>query len=144
MTNLKPFTAADARFSPARQDAGANLRLASDSLPARPRRIWALALGTAALWQLDPAFAEMADMVAVIACASNKSMAKDAIAKMRIQAGELRSRIAPLPASALAKVVRRAEAACGAVLDKGVRVREVQNSWEMFEACVKAPREPSA
>ena len=84
----------------------------------------------------------MANMVAATACAGNKSMAKDAIAQMRAQADELRARIAPLPASALAKVVRRAEAACGAVLDKGVRVREVQDSWNLFETCVRAPRDP--
>ena len=109
----------------------------------RRRRIWALALGTAALWQLDPAFIELADMVAFIACANNKTLAKDAILKMRSQAESLRATIAPLPASALSKVVRRAEAACGAVLDKGVRVREVQSSWDMFETCVKAPHERS-
>lgn len=143
MKNIKPSTTPEP-FCPPEQGAVAQT-LPSDepAQPARRRRIWALALGTAALWQIDPAFAEMADMVALIACAGNKSLAKDAIVKMRAQADELRARIAPLPASALAKVVRRAEAACGAVLDKGVRVREVQNSWELFEACVRAPRDPS-
>ena len=121
-----------------------NLPLATEPAAPRQRRVWALALGTAALWQLDPAFVEMANMVAATACAGNKSMAKDAIAQMRAHADELRARIAPLPASALAKVVRRAEAACGAVLDKGVRVREVQDSWNLFETCVQAPRDPKA
>jgi hypothetical protein len=106
----------------------------------RKPRIWALALGTAAIWHLDPAIAQMAEMVAVIACTDNKSLAKDAIAQMRTTADSLRSRIEPLPASALTKVVRRAEAACGAVLDKGVRVREVQASWDSFVACMKARR----
>lgn len=106
----------------------------------RKPRIWALALGTAAIWHIDPAIAEMAEMVAVIACTGNKSLAKDAITKMRTTADSLRSRIAPLPASALTKVVRRAEAACGAVLDKGVRVREVEASWDSFVACIKTRR----
>lgn len=114
----------------------------SGSRTRRHRRIWALALGTtAALWQLDPALTEMAEMITLIACASNKSVAKDAIAQMRVKAGQLRTRIEPLQASALTKVVRRAEAACGAVLDKGVRVREVQASWDHFMACVGARQE---
>jgi len=108
----------------------------------RQRRIWALALGTAAVWGLDPALGEMAEMIASIACTNNKSLAKDAISQMRSRACSLRANIAPLPASALAKVVRRAEAACGAVLDKGIRMREVETSWNSFIACVKAPREP--
>lgn len=86
----------------------------------------------------------MAEMVAMIACTSNKSLARDSIAQMRAKAENLRSQIAPLQASALSKVVRRAEAACGAVLDKGVRVKEVQTSWEMFLACIKAPRDPGS
>ena len=144
MTTSKFPTAPDMTSPQANDVAGENDLPAVEPLRARPRRIWALALGTAALWQLDPAFVEMADMVAMIACAGNKSLAKDAITKMRSQADQLRASIAPLSASALAKVVRRAEAACGAVLDKGVRVREVKNSWDMFEACVRAPRDHKA
>lgn len=106
----------------------------------RKSRTWAIALGTAAIWHIDPAIAEMAEMVAMIACTGNKSLAKEPIAQMRATAESLRSRIPPLPASALAKVVRRAEAACGAVLDKGVRVREVEASWDSFVACIKARR----
>lgn len=106
--------------------------------PTRNKRMWALALGTAALWNLDPAFGEMAEMIGMIACAGNKTLAKDAIAQMRSKADSLRAQIPPLPASALTKVVRRAEAACGAVLDKGVRVKEVQASWDHFVACVRA------
>jgi len=106
--------------------------------PARNKRLWVLALGTAALWNLDPAFGEMAEMIGMIACAGNKTLAKDAIAQMRHKADTLRTQIPPLPASALTKVVRRAEAACGAVLDKGVRVKEVQASWDHFVACVRA------
>lgn len=114
----------------------------SGSAIRRHRRIWALALGTtAAIWQLDPALTEMAEMVTLIACAGNKSMAKDAIMQLRTKAGQLRTRIEPLQASALTKVVRRAEAACGAVLDKGVRVKEVQASWDHFMACVRARQE---
>ncbi len=105
--------------------------------PGRARRLWVLALGTAAVWHLDPALGEMAEMIGMIACASNKTLARDSIAQMRAKADSLRARIAPLPASALAKVVRRAEAACGAVLDKGVRVQEVQTSWEHFMACLR-------
>lgn len=110
----------------------------ADAAPVRSKRMWALALGTAAVWHLDPALGEMAEMVGMIACAGNKTLAKDAITKMRAKADTLRTKIPPLSASALTKVVRRAEAACGAVLDKGVRVKEVQTSWEHFLACVRA------
>ena len=113
----------------------ASLQTPQTSLePGRQRRIWAVALGTAAVWGLDPALGEMAEMVAAIACTNNKSLAKDAIAQMRSKAGSLRTQIAPLPAGALSKVVRRAEAACGAVLDKGIRMREVEASWNFFIA----------
>ncbi|MCZ8257822.1 MAG: hypothetical protein O9327_19425 [Polaromonas sp.] len=106
--------------------------------PVRNKRMWALALGTAAVWHLDPALGEMAEMIGMIACAGNKTLAKDAITEMRSKADSLRAQIPPLPASALSKVVRRAEAACGAVLDKGVRMKEVQASWDQFLTCVRA------
>lgn len=115
---------------------------AAAAAPTRNKRMWALALGTAALWNLDPAFGEMAEMIGMIACAGNKTLAKDAITQMRSKADSLRAQIPPLPASALTKVVRRAEAACGAVLDKGVRVKEVQASWDHFIACVRALPDP--
>jgi hypothetical protein len=102
----------------------------------RHKRLWVLALGTAAAWPLDPALVEMAELIGLTTCASNKSLAKDAIAQMRARASHLRTQIAPLPTSALAKVVRRAEAACGAVLDKGMRVKEVQTSWDHFLMCL--------
>ncbi|MDP3708868.1 MAG: hypothetical protein Q8R56_12430 [Polaromonas sp.] len=104
---------------------------------ARHRRLWVLALGTAAVWHLNPALLEMAELIGMTACAGNKTLAKDAIAQMRAQAHSLRTQIAPMPASALAKVVRRAEAACGAVLNKGMRVNEVQTSWDHFLACMR-------
>lgn len=110
----------------------------------KSRRVWAIALGTAAVLSIDPAIGEMAEMVAAIACTANKSLARDAIQDMRSKADNMRARFAPLPASALAKVVRRAEAACGAVLDKGARMRELQASWDSFIACVKAPKDSSA
>ena len=108
----------------------------------RPKRLWALALGSAAIWQLDPALAEMAELVGGIACASNKSLAKDAISEMRVKAAALRKQMQPLPASALTKVVRRTEAASGAVLDKGARMRELQSSWDLFLACLRAGGRP--
>ncbi|RYX97793.1 MAG: hypothetical protein EOO28_02880 [Comamonadaceae bacterium] len=107
---------------------------------ARTKRVWALALGTAAVWQIDPALVEMADMVGLIACAGNKSLVGDSIAGLRARAQELRTRIEPLPAGALAKVVRRTEAACGAVMDKGARLKELQTSWDHFVACLRANR----
>ncbi|SFU40377.1 hypothetical protein SAMN05216350_101773 [Polaromonas sp. YR568] len=110
----------------------------ASAAPTRNKRMWALALGTAAVWHLDPALGEMAEMIGMIACAGNKTMAKDAITEMRNKAENLRGQIPPLPASALLKVVRRAEAACGAVLDKGVRMKEVQASWDQFLTCVRA------
>lgn len=102
----------------------------ADAPPARNKRLWALALGTA--------LGKMAEMVGMIACAGNKTLAKDAITEMRSKADSLRAQIPPLPASALLKVVRRAEAACGAVLDKGVRMKEVQANWDQFLTCVRA------
>ena len=105
--------------------------------PARQKRVWALALGSAAAWYLDPALPEMAELVGGIACSANKSLVKDAIAEMRRKAADMRSRIGPLPASALAKVVRRTEAAGGAVLDKGARIHELQTSWDHFLACLR-------
>lgn len=113
--------------------------------PQPSRRVWTLALGTAAVCYLDPALAEMAELVGGIALSSNKSLAREAIAEMRRKASALRSQIAPLPASALAKVVRRTEAAGGAVLDKGARMQELQASWDQFLACLRsspAPKPP--
>ena len=106
--------------------------------PARQKRVWALVLGTAAVWYLDPALTEMAELVCGIACSGNKSKVKDTIADMRRKAADLRRQIGPLPASALAKVVRRTEAAGGAVLDKGARIQELQTSWEHFLACLRS------
>ena len=106
--------------------------------PVRQKRTWALALGTAAVWYLDPALAEMAELVCGVACSANKSVARDAIANMRLKATELRGQIGPLPASALAKVVRRTKAAGGAVLDKGARIQEVQTSWDHFLVCLRS------
>ena len=128
---------------PTAQDAveatGASLQGGPADAPSvRNKRLWVLALGTAAAWHLDPAFGEMAEMIGMIACAGNKTLARDAIMQMRAKADALRAQIPPLPGSALTKVVRRAEAACGAVLDKGVRVKEVQTSWDHFLACVRA------
>lgn len=107
------------------------------AVPTRDQRIWALMLGSAAVWYLEPALAELAELVGGIACASNKSRVKDAIAEMRLKAGALRQQVGPLPASALSKVVRRTEAASGAVLDKGARLRELQTSWDDFLACLR-------
>lgn len=80
----------------------------------------------------------MAEMVGGIACSANKSLAKDAMTEMHRKAAALRQQLAPLPASALAKVVRRTEAASGAVLDKGARMRELQSSWDHFLACLRS------
>lgn len=104
----------------------------------QPKRVWALALGTAAVWYLDPALGEIAELVGGIALSNNKSQAKEAIVDLRRKASGLRQQIGPLPASALAKVVRRTEAAGGAVLDKGARVKELQTSWDHFLACLRS------
>ncbi len=127
------------------------MTLPSESQPATPepaaapapaavpnKRVWALALSTAAIWYLDPALAEMAELVGGIALSNNKSLTRGAIVEMRRKASELRRQIDPLPASALAKVVRRTEAAGGAVLDKGARVQELQTSWDHFLACLRS------
>ncbi len=110
----------------------------SPTEPPRNKRMWALALGSAAIWYLDPALAEMAEAVGGVAGATNKSLVKNAIADMRQKAAALGKQVGPLPASALAKVVRRTEAASGAVLDKGARMREVQASWDHFLACLRS------
>ncbi len=101
--------------------------------------MWALALGPAALWNLDPAFSEMAEMIGMIACAGNKTLAKDAIAQMRNKADSLRAKI---PATAgqrpdQGRAARRSRLRRGK-LDKGVRVKEVEARWEHFVACVRA------
>lgn len=114
------------------------LEFETPASPVRQKRAWALALGTAAVWYLDPALAEMAELVGGVACSANKSVAGDAIATMRRKAAELHGQIGPLSASALAKVVRRTEAAGGAVLDKGARIQEVQASWDHFLACLRS------
>ncbi|MDP2820572.1 MAG: hypothetical protein Q8O29_20295 [Polaromonas sp.] len=111
---------------------------ASAAASESPKRVWTLALGTAAVWYLDPVLAEMAELVGGIALSNNKSLAKDTIAEMRRKAANLRRQIGPLPASALDKVVRRTEAAGGAVLDKGARVKELQSSWDHFLACLRS------
>jgi hypothetical protein len=103
----------------------------------RAQPAWALALGTAAVWYLEPALAEMAELVGGVALSNNKSLARGAITEMRRKAAGLRGQLAPLPASALAKVVRRSEAAGGAVLNKGARMRELQASWDDFLACLR-------
>lgn len=108
--------------------------------PSQPT--WALALGTAAVWYLEPALAEMAELVGGVALSNNKAMARGAIAEMRRKAAQLRRQMAPLPASALAKVVRRSEAAGGAVLNKGARMRELQSSWDDLLACLRSTSTP--
>lgn len=122
---------------PAESNSPAEAASASAAAPA-PKRAWALALGTAAVWYLDPVLVEMAELVGGIALSNNKSLAKDAITEMRRKAADLRRQIGPLPASALAKVVRRTEAAGGAVLDKGARMKELQSSWDHFLACLRS------
>jgi hypothetical protein len=143
MNKSSPTAPGATQASPAAQDsvettASGPHGTSTGSPSVRNKRLWVLALGTAAAWHLDPAFGEMAEMVGMIACAGNKTLAKDAILQMRAKADTLRAQIPPMPGSALTKVVRRAEAACGAVLDKGVRVKEVQASWDHFLACVRA------
>lgn len=128
---------APARHQRAATEAINTTPVPSTEMPAiRNKRLWVLALGTATVWHLDPALVEMAELIGLTTCAGNKSLAKDAIAQMRTKASSLRLQIAPLPASALGKVVRRAEAACGAVLDKGLRLNEVQTSWDHFLVCL--------
>jgi hypothetical protein len=119
------------------QQAAASGATSVHTVPTRDKRVWALALGSAAVWYLDPVLAEMAELVGGIACASNKSLVKDAIADMRLKADALRQQVGPLPASALSKVLRRTEAASGAVLDKGARLKELQTSWDDFLACLR-------
>jgi hypothetical protein len=125
--------------SPPESPAGTTGPLAA---PAQSPRAWALALGTAAVWYLEPALAEMAELVGGVALSNNKTMARGSITEMRRKAAELRRQLAPRPASALAKVVRRSEAAGGAVLNKRARMRDLQTSWDDFLACLRSSTTP--
>ena len=98
---------------------------------------WTLALDSTAVWHLDPALAEIALLTTRVACASHKAAAKDMTLQLRVKADALRLQMAPLPASALSKVVRRTEAASGTVLDKGARLHEVQAAWDDFVVCLR-------
>lgn len=104
----------------------------------RKRRVWNVTLAAAEVWEQNPAFKELAKMVLDISRTNNKINSKDAISKMRSKADILRNGMPPLTASALTKVIRRTEAACGAVLDKGARVKEVEASWDHFLACLQS------
>ena len=98
---------------------------------------WVLALDSAAVWHLDPALAELARLISQVAGAPHKTAVKQAIRQLRSQAEALRLQIAPLPASALSKLVRRCESASGVVLDKGARFNDVQAAWDHFVVCLR-------
>lgn len=101
---------------------------------------WLLALGSAALWQLDPALAELGAFACAVACASSQELARESVLQMRAHAASLRRRVSPLSARAMARVVRNAERASGQVLDKKAKLRDLQSSWDDLLHCLHLTR----
>ncbi|MES2977025.1 MAG: hypothetical protein V4731_01255 [Pseudomonadota bacterium] len=105
-------------------------------------RVWVMALAGAAAWQFDPALSEMAELVTAVACSGNKSVTQNTIAHLRSHAESARVTMAPLQARLLSRLLRRTEAACGAVLDKRARLEEVQAAWTDLLTCLNLKLTP--
>ncbi len=101
---------------------------------------WLLAVGSAALWQIDPALIELGELACSVACASTQGAARDAVNQLHDQAAMLRKRLAPMGARHVDRVVRRAERASGSVLDKRARLHELQSSWDDLMTCLRLIR----
>ncbi|MFO1245809.1 MAG: hypothetical protein U1E71_11610 [Ramlibacter sp.] len=101
---------------------------------------WLLAVGSAALWQIDPALVELGELACSVACASTQGVARESVAQLRDRASLLRQRLAPMGARAVDRVVRRAERASGSVLDKRARLNELQSSWDDLLTCLRLTR----
>jgi len=101
---------------------------------------WLVALGTAAMGQLDPGLIELGELAGTVACATTQDIARESVRQLRAQATALRGRMAPLGARAVDRVVRRAERASGSVLDKRARMHELQQSWNDLLTCLRTLR----
>lgn len=99
-------------------------------------RAWLLAAGSAALWQIDPALVELAELAGSVALSSTQGMARESAAQLRERAASLQRRLAPMGARAVDRVVRRAERASGSVLDKRARLKELKDSWNDLLTCL--------
>ena len=97
---------------------------------------WLFAVGTAALWQIDPALVELGELACSVAFSSTQGVARESAAQLRGSAQALQKRLAPMGARAVDRVVRRAERASGSVLDKKARLKELQDSWNDLLTCL--------
>ena len=100
-------------------------------------RPWLVVLGTAALCSFDPLLLEFADLAVAVATAGTQGVAKADVNQLRAKARDLNRKLAPMAARALSRVVRRAERACGSVVDKRARVAELQASWDDLLTCLQ-------
>lgn len=100
-------------------------------------RPWLVVLGTAAVCSFDPQLLELAELAASVAAAGTQDVAKGNVAELRSRARDLNRKLAPMAARALSRVVRRAERACGSVVDKRARVAELQASWDDLLTCLQ-------
>lgn len=71
-------------------------------------------------------------LVDAVASARTKHEARPGVTQLRAETRQLRRLLPPMAASALARVTRDAEAASGTVFDKGLRLAELQESWELL------------
>ena len=72
------------------------------------------------------------ELVDTVAAARTKHEARPGVAELRAETRQLRRLLPPMAASVLARVTREAEAASGTVFDKGLRLAELQESWELL------------
>ncbi|MGE0333366.1 MAG: hypothetical protein AB7P37_22005 [Ramlibacter sp.] len=108
--------------------------------PSHNAKTWLLAVGSVALWQIDPALVELGELAGSVALSSSQGMARESAAQLRDRAAALQKRLAPMGARALDRVVRRAERASGGVLDKRARLKELQDSWNDLLTCLRLTR----
>ncbi|MBL8302700.1 MAG: hypothetical protein JNM26_08010 [Ideonella sp.] len=71
-------------------------------------------------------------LVDTVASARTKHEARPGVMQLRAETRQLKRVLPPLAASVLARVTREAEAASGTVFDKGHRLAELQESWELL------------
>lgn len=104
--------------------------------PSEATKAWLLAVGSAALWQIDPALVELGELACSVAFSSTQGVARESATQLRESAAALQKRLTPMGAGAVDRVVRRAERASGSVLDKRARLKELQNSWNDLLTCL--------
>lgn len=104
--------------------------------PSASAKAWLLAVGSAALWQIDPALMELGELACSVAFSSTQGVARASATQLRDSAAALQKRLTPMGAGAVGRVVRRAERASGNVLDKRARLKELQDSWNDLLTCL--------